>query len=324
LNYCRIEQKLTARKFTLLDWLRVIDDLDEVRTFQRILALGSLSAAARDLGVSLAVVSKRLAAMERRLGQRLIHRTTRSLSPTEEGAALLPRLERVTEALDAAENWLLEGRYEPIGTLRVSAPISLGRLHVAPVLAALTTAHPRLEAELRLGDGLIDLMEARIDVAVRIGPARDSTYVMRKLADSHRILVASPDYLNRRGRPATPGDLEGHDGLRSLGWGGPWRLSNARGDLVDIDPVCRLRSDNGEVVNDWALMGLGVMLKSAIDVAADLRLRRLEQVLPDWRSPEAPIYALLPSARHVPRKIRLFLDALAGAFKTASTQPGPF
>jgi DNA-binding transcriptional LysR family regulator len=296
----------------------MLDDLDEMRTFQEILRLGSLSAAARDLGVSLAVVSKRLASLERRVGQRLIHRTTRSLSPTEEGAALSLRLERVMEALQAAEGWLAEGREEPVGTLRVSAPISLGRLHVAPVLAGLAAAHPRFETELRLGDNFIDLMEARIDVAVRIGPARDSAYVMHKLADSHRVLVASPAYLDRRGRPTAPGELAVHDGLRSLGWGGPWRLSDTGGRVVEIQPPCRLRCDNGEVVHDWALAGLGVMLKSAIDVSADLRLGRLERVLPDWRSPDAPIYALIPSARHVARKTRLFLDALGAALKDAA------
>jgi LysR family transcriptional activator of dmlA len=293
----------------------MLDDLDEMRTFQRILALGSLSGAARDLAVSLAVVSKRLATLERRVGQRLIHRTTRSLSATDEGAALLPRIERVLEAVDAAEGWISEGRDEPVGTLRVSAPISLGRLQVAPVLGALVAAHPRLETELRLGDGLIDLMEARIDVAVRIGPAQDSSYVMRKLADSHRVLVASPDYLDRRGRPKTPADLAQHEGLRSIGWTGPWRLSTASGALVDIHPTCRLRSDNGEVVHDWGLQGRGIMLKSAIDVSSDLKLGRLERVLPDWRSPAAPIYALIPSARHVASKTRLFLNALGDALK---------
>ncbi len=295
----------------------MLDDLEEIRTFQRILALGSLTAAARDLDVSLAVVSKRLASLEQRAGQRLIHRTTRSLAPTDEGAALLPRLERVLEAIDAAEGWLSEGREEPIGTLRVSAPISLGRLQVAPVLGELMQAHPRFEAELRLGDGLIDLMEARIDVAVRIGPAQDSTYVMHKLADSHRVLAASPEYLDRHGRPETPADLMRHEGLRSLGWGGPWRLSTPKGEAASVQPPCRLRSDNGEVVHDWAIRGLGIMLKSAIDVSADLRLGRLEQVLPGWRSPDAPIYALMPSARHLPRKTRLFLDALGVALRTS-------
>jgi LysR family transcriptional activator of dmlA len=296
----------------------MLDDLDELRTFQRILMLGSLSAAARDLDISLAVVSKRLASLERKVGQRLINRTTRSLSPTDEGAALLPRIERVLEALAAAEGWLADGQDQLAGALRVSAPTSLGRLHVAPVLGALMAAHPRLEAELRLGDGLIDLMEARIDVAVRIGPAADSAYVIRKLADSRRILAASPDYLNTWGRPETPDDLKDHACLRSVGWSGPWRLTGPQDALVELRPPCRLRSDNGEVVHDWALAGLGIMLKSAVDISADLRLGRLEQVLPDWRSPDAPIYALIPSARHAPNKTRLFLEAL----KTALVKAG--
>ena len=295
----------------------MLDDLDELRTFQRILQSGSLSAAARDLGISLTVVSKRLASLEQKVGRRLIHRTTRSLSPTDEGSALLPRIERVIDALEAAEGWLSDGQDELVGSLRVSAPISLGRLHVGPALGMMMAEHPRFEAELRLGDGLIDLMAARIDVAVRIGPAADSSYVMHKLTDSHRVLVASPDYLARQGRPARPADLMDHACLRSLGWGGPWRLSGPDGESVEILPPCRLRSDNGEAVHDWALSGLGVMLKSVVDISMDLRLGRLEQVLPDWRSPDAPIYALIPSARHVPNKTRRFLDRLKDALVRA-------
>ncbi len=298
----------------------MLDDLDELRTFQRILMRGTLSAAARDLGVSPAVVSKRLASLERRAGQRLIRRTTRSLSATDEGAALLPRVERIIEALDAAEGWLAEGRETPVGVLRVSAPISLGRQHVALVLSKLVDQHTRLEAELRLGDSLIDLMEARIDVAVRIRPAQDSAYVMRKLADSSRILVASPRYLDAHGRPRTPAELKQHAVLRSIGWQGPWRLVGPGGESVDIDPASRLRADNGEVVYDWALQGLGVMLKSAIDVAADLRRGRLERVLPSWSSPDAPIYALIPSARFA-SKTRLFIEALSVALRETGPQP---
>lgn len=296
----------------------MLDDLDELRTFQRILAQGSLSSAGRELGVSLAVVSKRLASLERRAGHRLIHRTTRRLTPTEEGAALIPYLDRALEALQSAEERLLLGRAEPVGVLRVSAPIALGRQHVAPVLAEMTATYPRLDAELRLSDGLIDLLEARIDVAVRIGPAEDSAYVMRKLADSHRVLVASPSYLERRGRPASPAELKEHSLLRTTGWRGPWRMTGPKGARVEIDHACRLLTDNGEVVHDWALSGFGIMLKSAIDVDADLRSGRLEQVLREWKGINAPIYALLPSSAHVPQKARLFLDALSEALVRAT------
>lgn len=295
----------------------MLDDLDELRTFERILARGSLSGAARDLGVSLAVVSKRLASLERRAGQRLITRTTRRLAPTDEGVALLTHVERALEALTAGEARLRAGQDEPVGLLRVSAPISFGRLHVAPVLAELTAEHPRLEAELRLDDRLIDLLEARIDVAIRIGQPRDSTFAYRKLADGHRILVAAPAYLDRHGRPATPGDLARHAALRTIGWAPAWRLDGPDGQSVEIEPPSRLRADNGEVVADWALRGLGVMQKSEVDVASELRDGRLERVLPAWRSPDAPIYALLPAGRSPPPKSRLLVDRLAAKLKAA-------
>lgn len=217
----------------------------------------------------------------------------------------------------AAEAQLLQGSDEPAGLLRVSAPIALGRLHIAPVLAEMVAAYPRLNVELRLSDGFIDLLEARIDVAVRIGPAKDSAFIMRKLADSRRILVASPDYLIRRGRPRHPEDLRDHTILRMVGWTAPWPLSGPNDEFVEVDLPSRLRTDNGEVVHDWALEGGGIMMKSAIDVARDLRLGHLERVLPDWRSVDSPIYALLPTASHVPTKVRRFLEALTATLRAA-------
>lgn len=299
----------------------MLSDLDELRTFQRILARGSLSAAAREMGVSLAVVSKRLATLEQRIGHRLIHRTTRKLSPTEVGGQLLPQIDRVLETLDAAEAQLGQGSFGPAGLLRVAAPTALGRRHVAPLLAALTTTNPKLDAELRLSDGLLDLVEARIDVAIRIGPARDSTFVMHKLADSHRVLVAAPEYLARHGHPATPQGLADHTILRMVGWDAPWPLIGPKGEMVEVNLPSRLRTDNGEVVHDWVLAGRGITLKSAIDVADDLGAGRLARVLPAWRSTDAPIYALLPSAAHVPLKVRLLLDALGPALRAAGAAP---
>ena len=289
----------------------MLDDLNELRTFQRILALGSLSGAARDLGVGLAVVSKRLAALERRAGVRLLNRTTRSLSPTEDGLALAAHVDRMLEELAAAEARLSSGREAPQGVLRVSAPISFGRIHVAPVAAELAERHAGLEFELILDDRLIDLIEARIDVAIRIGAPRDSTAVMRKLADSRRILAASPDYLARRGRPQSPAELSGHDFLRYDDGGIPWRLLGPDGATAEVEARARLRADNGDAVGDWALAGQGIMLRTHADVCAELARGRLEQVLPGWSSGPAPIYALLPSARHRATKSRVFLDAMA-------------
>ncbi|MDR3509548.1 MAG: LysR substrate-binding domain-containing protein [Caulobacteraceae bacterium] len=287
----------------------MLDDLNELRTFQRIVALGSLSAAARDLGVGLAVVSKRLASLERRAGVRLAHRTTRSLSATEEGLALLAHVDQALDALTAAELRLSSGREEPRGLLRISAPVSFGRIHIAPIVAGLVERYPKLDVDLRLSDELDDLVEARIDVAVRIGPLVDSTAVMRKLADSHRILVASPAYLDRWGRPRTPMEAVGHRWLRYADGGGPWRLEGPDGAVVEVEARPRLRAANGDVVRDWALAGHGIMLKSRIDVSADLALGRLERVAPGWRSAPAPIFALFPSARHLSTRVRVFIDA---------------
>ena len=289
----------------------MLDDLNELRSFERILALGSLSAAARDQGVTLAVVSKRLASLERRTGLRLINRTTRNLSATEEGLALLGHVERMLEERDAAEARLSSGAEEVRGTLRISAPISLGHGHVAPVAAELVAIHPRLDIELKLDDRLIDLIEARIDVAVRIGQPRDSSAIIRKLADNRRILVASPSYLDREGRPQSPDALKGHVFLRYGEGSAPWGLETSEGQVAEIAAHCRLRADSGEVVHAWAVAGHGIMFKSHVDVAADLALGRLERVLPDWRSAATPIYALFSSPHYIPTKARVFLDALA-------------
>jgi LysR family transcriptional activator of dmlA len=289
----------------------MLDDLNELRTFQRILARGSLSAAARDLGVGLAVVSKRLASLERRAGQRLVNRTTRKLSPTDEGLALLPHVERMLEELAAAEARLAGGREGPLGLLRVSAPISFGRMHLAPVAAALVEAYPKLHIELLLDDRLVDLVDERIDVAVRIGQPRDSTAIMRKLADNTRILVAAPLYLRRRGEPLTPADLADHEILRFGSGTAPIRLEGPAGASFDLEARGRLRADNGDAVYDWGLAGCGVMLKSEIEVGADLKTGRLRRVLPDWTTGPTPVYALTAPGRQQPPKIRTFLDVLA-------------
>jgi LysR family transcriptional regulator, transcriptional activator for dmlA len=289
----------------------VLDDLNELRTFRRILALGSLSAAAREMGVGLAVVSKRLAALERRAGVRLVNRTTRRLSATEDGTALLAYVERALDEIDAAEARLTRGRTDPHGLLRVSAPISFGRIHLAPVAAELVAANPYLDVELQLDDRIVDLVEERIDIAVRIGPPRDSTAVMRKLADNRRILVAAPAYLDRRGRPRTPDETEGHVWLRYGDGAAPLRLEGPADRVVELPARARLRADNGDVVTDWAVGGCGLMMKSEIDVRAELRDGRLERVLPGWATAPAPIYALMPSARHLATKTRAFLEAVA-------------
>jgi DNA-binding transcriptional LysR family regulator len=293
----------------------MLDDVNELRTLRAIVAAGSLSAASRELGVSLAVVSKRLSTLEGRVGLRLVNRTTRALSPTEEGLALLAHLDRALEALEEAEEHLATGRDEPTGTLRVTAPVSFGRRHVAPVLASLVERCPRLDAVLSLDDRLADVSGGTFDVAVRIGGLGDTTATMLKLADNRRVLAASPAYLDRCGRPQTPDGLAGHAFLRYGDGIAPWSLTNADGATATIAARPRLRVNNGDALHDWCVAGHGIMMKSVVDVAADLADGRLEHVLPDWSGDDIPIVALFASRHHQPRKLRVFLDAMTLAMR---------
>lgn len=293
----------------------MLDDLNELRTLRAIVAAGSLSAAGRALGVSLAVVSKRLSTLEGRVGLRLVNRTTRTLSPTEEGLALLAHLDRALEALDEAEERLATGRDEPIGTLRVTAPVSFGRRHVAPVLANLVARHPRLDAVLSLDDRLADVSGGTFDVAIRIGGLGDTNATMLKLADNRRVLAASPAYLDRCGRPRTPDALASHAFLRYGDGIAPWTLIAADGTTATLAARPRLRVDNGDALHDWCVAGHGVMMKSIVDLGDDLASGRLERVLPGWNGGDIPIVALFASRHHQPRKLRIFLDAMGSAMR---------
>jgi DNA-binding transcriptional LysR family regulator len=289
----------------------MLDDINELRTFVNVVGARSLSAAARDMDLALSVVSKRLAALERRTGTRLIARSTRHLAPTEEGMALYERAQRILAEIDQAEAALTSGQVEPQGLLRVSAPIAFGRLHVGPVCRDLVRAHPALSIDLVLTDRMVDLIQEGIDVVVRIGPPKDSQLVMRKLIDDYRVVVGAPEYLQRRGTPTTPAELEAHDCVHYRGVGARWRLLNRAEEAVEVRADSRLRSNSGEAALDWALAGFGLAMNSWVDVKGHLRSGRLVHVLPEWRSESAPVCALFPSSRQLPTRVRVFVDAMA-------------
>jgi len=289
----------------------MLDDVTELRTFVRIVSSGSLSAAGREMALALSVVSKRLANLERRLDARLLARSTRHIALTDEGRDLYIRAQRILAEIDEAEAALSHGRVEARGILRVSATVAFGRAHVSPVCAALVAANPKLSVDLVLTDRLTNLIDESLDVVVRIGEPKDSGLVMRKLADNRRILVATADYLERRGRPVHPADLAHHDCILYGGGQGLWRLVGPGREAVEQPVSGRLRSDSGEAGYDWALTGHGIIQKSSIDVEQDLQAGRLVRVLPDWQSDPAPICALFPSNRQLSNRVRLFLDAMA-------------
>jgi len=294
----------------------MLDDVAELRTFVRIVSSGSLSAAGREMGLALSVVSKRLANLERRLDTRLLARSTRHLALTDEGRDLYLRAQRILAEIEEAEAVLSHGRVEARGVLRVSATVAFGRAYVSPVCADLVQANPNLSVDLMLTDRLTNLIDESLDVVVRIGEPKDSGLVMRKLADNHRILVATANYLARRGRPADPADLAHHDCLLFGSGPGLWRLTGPKGEVVEQPVSGRLRSDSGEAAHDWALAGHGVILKSRIDVENDLAEGRLVRVLPDWQSEPAPICALFPSNRQLSNRVRLFLDAMLASLSS--------
>lgn len=262
--------------------------------FARIVEAGSLSAAGRALGLSPAMVSKRLARLETRLGVTLVNRTTRRLALTELGARFHEDVVAILAAMRAAEERLTGGLEIARAPLRVSAPTSFGRLHVAPHLKRFLDACPGVELELNLSDAFDDLLDAKIDVAIRITPRLGPGLVARRLATSRRILCAAPAYVEAHGAPVSIAGLRGHRLLAAAGQM-PWRLAGPGGRVVLVDGESHVRTNSSELVRELAVAGVGVALRSLWDISRDLAVGRLVRVLPDHEgSADVGIYAVSP------------------------------
>lgn len=281
--------------------------------FAQIAEAGSLSAAGRALRLSPAMVSKRLARLEARLGVQLVHRTTRRLALTEPGERFHRDVLAIRAAVADAEA-RVTGRTERLaGTLRISAPTSFGRLHVAPHLGRFLAAHAGLAVELELSDGFTDLVAERIDVAVRIAAAVPAQLAGRRLVGSGRVLCAAPAYLAEAGTPASVTELRRHRLLAATGQL-PWRLAGPRGP-VTVDGRAFVRTNSSEVVRELALAGTGIALRSLWDVGGDLAAGRLARVLPDHRgSADVAIHAVHPRAAFVPPAVTAFIAFLEGLY----------
>jgi DNA-binding transcriptional LysR family regulator len=294
-----------------------MDRIGDLNLFLRVLDLGSISAAARSLDVSVAVASQRLKRLEHSLGVRLFHRTTRRLRLTAEGEALVEQGRPLIEDLDALTGGLQKAAKDVAGTLRVSLPASFGRQYVSPLVPEFLSRHPRLKVHLDLSDQLRDLTTDGFDLAIRIAELRDSSLVARRLARNRRVLCASPDYLRRRGTPTKPEQLSSHDCLLTVSdktAPNVWRLRASNGSEVSVRVRGRLESNLGEVTRDAALAGLGIALHSTWHVCEDLRAGRLQLVLPAYSPPESGIYAVMAQRRLVPARARAFADFLAQRF----------
>ncbi len=289
-------------------------DLDDLNLFVRIARLGSISAAARDLNITPATASARLSAFEKRLGARLLHRTTRQATLTEDGRAFLPHAENVLDAAASARAALGREQASPCGTLRVAAPSSFARMHIVPGLPEFTARYPDLKLDMRISDSVVDLVEGAFDVAVRYAELSDSSFVARRLAPDQRVVVASPDYLARNGRPEHPDDLDAHACL-VVGTLDVWTFTDARGEPIAKRVTPTLRINDGEAVRDAASAGLGIALMATWCAADELRSGKLVPVLADHRLVSTQtLWALYPSSRELAPKVRVFVDWLVARF----------
>ena len=291
-----------------------MERLDDLTLFLRVLDQGSISAAARSLDLSPAVASQRLARLEKELGVRLLHRTTRRLHPTPEGLALAEQGRGLLEDLDALVGSLRQSGELVSGTLTVTTSATFGRLHLSPLLLEFMALHPRVRVHVDLNDRVVDLVTAGFDLAVRVGALADSTLVARRLAPNQRVLVASPHYLALRGSPRVPADLAQHDCLILTGANGRqdrWAMGDGQGGETTVQVQGRLESNFGELLRDAAVAGSGIALHSTWHVADDLKAGRLQVLLPDYPLSATGIWAVMPQRRLVPPRVRAFVDFLA-------------
>jgi len=288
-------------------------DRDDYGLFAAIVEAGSLSAAARALKISPAMASKRLARLEHRLGAQLIRRTTRRLILTATGQAFYERVAAILVASREAEALVTGGADAPSGRLRVSAPTSFGRLHIAPNLQSFLQRYPQVELEIDLTDEIVDLLAKRVDVAIRIGPAPQGHLKSRRLAANRRLLCAAPAYLDRFGAPSDADALRRHDLLAATGQL-PWRLEGPQGMII-IDGDSRVRTNSSEVVRELTLAGGGIALRSTWDVGDDLREGRLVRILPDFEgAADVAVHAVYPGTDLVQPSVRAFIDFLQALY----------
>lgn len=291
-----------------------MDQLTSMRVFVRVVDLAGFAAAARALDLSTAMVSKHVAALERRLGLMLLARTTRRVVPTEAGRRFHVHCGEILRAVDEAEQELLAQALEPSGCLRITAPVEFGQRQLAPLLPLLLQRHPKLAIHLDLTNRVVDLVEEGLDVAIRIAPQLDSALRGRQLTASRLLLVAAPAYLQRHGAPAAPEALARHATLSfALGPGRHWSFTRGtQRSAVDVEP--RMTATSSEVLRAAACAGAGIALLPTFLVDDALAQGTLRRVLPDWAIGTLKVFAIHPHRRTHPARLRVFLDALAERF----------
>ncbi|MFZ5893816.1 MAG: LysR family transcriptional regulator [Myxococcota bacterium] len=287
-------------------------DILELEVFHCVVKHGSYVKAAEELALSPSGVSRVVTRLEEKLGARLLQRTTRKLALTEAGSAFYARTAQVLIDLAEAEAEVREATLRPRGTLRLTASVVFGQLHVAPLLEGLMRQYPELSIDLSLTDRFVDLIDEGFDLAIRIGALSDSQLVARRLCSNHRVLVAAPSYLERHGMPAHPNDLAQHQCLGFTNFARPreWRLQGPSGPVtVGINP--RFATNNPVALTEVAKRGLGITVGATLAVAPALLTGELTRVLPEYEFEPSAMFAMYPSARQLSTKVRATVDFLA-------------
>lgn len=292
-------------------------NLDHLRLYQRIVELGSMAAAARETGLSATTVSERLAALEAHFGVALLHRTTRSISLTDAGRRLWEGAQQLLEDTASLESEIRYGAETLSGLIRISAPSDIGRSLVSAELDNFQTLNPEVQFELDLYDGYADIVREGVDIALRFGPITDSSLRVRPLGKTSRIVCASPDYIDKHGRPEAPEDLVGHHCL-VMRFGelldNQWVFARGTRRRTVIVSGRRISND-GHIVRMWCLAGAGIALKSELDIGEDLHSGRLVPLLEDFKAPPTPLQMLFPPSRQRPTRVRAFADHIARALQ---------
>ncbi|MEC9247278.1 LysR family transcriptional regulator [Nitratireductor rhodophyticola] len=289
--------------------------LDNIAVFVRVVELGNLSSAGRDMRLSPAVASNRVKELEKHLGVRLFNRTTRQLTPTEQGRVFYEGARKVLEAVAEAEASVADLSGQPRGTIRVTAPLGIGKRLIASGIPEFRDRYPEIEVRLRLSDHEVDMMREGIDVAFKLGILENSSFRMRGIMDCERVLAAAPDYLQRRGEPKTPEALidERHDCLMLRFPGARehfWVLQTPEG-ARKFEVGGPFDSDDGDVITDWALAGRGIVNKPRFEIEPFLRDGRLQVVLPETPPVPIKLAALYPHKKFQDPKVRLLVDFMA-------------
>ncbi len=297
-----------------------MDKLKQLESFVAVAAKGSLTAAAAAEGIAPAVVGRRIDALEERLGVKLLVRTTRRITLTHEGSAFLEDCQRVLADLSNAEASVSAGGVKASGYLRITAPAGFGRRHVAPLVPGFVAEHPDVNVSLNLSDRLVDIVNEGYDCAVRVGDLPESSLVSVRLADNRRLCVASPKYLARAGTPKHPNDLAQHDCLtlstdasQTRGW-----AFTLDGEVNHLRLTGSLACNDGQVLHDWCLAGLGLAWRSTWEVESHLASGDLVSVLDDFAAPPNGIYAVFAQRKHLPLRVRLWVDHLKQTYGDAT------